>query len=140
MPLKKVKKKKIKFSFLGTLQKIIDLYRPSDQTSPLKTYIRRSKTKKPIEEVPEQTAVDGVEISSDTVSQDEVNVVRTLRDLHESMNEVEEQGGMDHYMETCNDDICVTLETIIDRIPPKMALLEYNVPVMGLILPLQVQM
>jgi hypothetical protein len=28
-----------------------------------------------------------VEISSDTISQDEVNVVITLRDLHESMNE-----------------------------------------------------
>jgi hypothetical protein len=48
------------------------------------------------------------------------------------MNEVEEQGGMDNYMETDNDDFCVTLETIIDRIPPKMALLEYNVPIMGI--------
>jgi hypothetical protein len=33
-----------------------------------------------------------VEICSDTVSQDEVNVVITLRDLHESMNEAKEQG------------------------------------------------
>jgi hypothetical protein len=98
--LEESKKKKIKFSFPGTLQKIIDLYQPSDQTSPLKTYIRRSKKKKPIEEVLEETAVDGVEISFDRVSEDEVNVVRTLRDLHESMNEAEEQGGMDHYMET----------------------------------------
>ena len=38
---------------------------------------------------------------------------------------------MDNYMETRNDDIYVTLENIIDRIPPKMALLEYNVHVMG---------
>ena len=38
---------------------------------------------------------------------------------------------MDHYMETCNADICINLETIIDRIPPKMELIEYNVPVMG---------
>ena len=53
------------------------------------------------------------------------------QDLHESMNEAEEQGGMDHYMETSNNDLCVTLEIIIDRIPPKMELLEYNVLVMG---------
>ena len=60
--MKKVKKKKIKFSLSDTLQKIIDLYRPGVQTSPLKNYIRRSKTKKYIEEVPEQTRVEGVEI------------------------------------------------------------------------------
>jgi hypothetical protein len=39
---------------------------------------------------------------------------------------------MDHYMETCNDDICVTLETLIDIIHPKIALLDYNVHVMGI--------
>jgi hypothetical protein len=39
---------------------------------------------------------------------------------------------MENYMETNNCDFCVTLETIIDRIPPKMALLEYNVPIMGI--------
>jgi hypothetical protein len=37
-----------------------------------------------------------------------------------SMNEVEEQGRMDNYLETSNDDFCVTLESIIDIIPPKM--------------------
>ena len=70
-------------------------------------------------------------MSYDIVSKDEVNVVKNLRDLHESLNEVKEQGGMDHYMEIGNYYIFVTLETIIDRIPPKMTLLEYNVPVMG---------
>jgi hypothetical protein len=39
--LEESKKKNIKFSFPGTLQKIIDLYRLGDQTSPLRTYIRR---------------------------------------------------------------------------------------------------
>jgi hypothetical protein len=94
---------------LVTLQKIIDLYQPSDQTSHLKTYIRRSKTKKTIEEVPEHIAVDSVEINFDTMSQDEVNAIRALRDLLESMNEVEEHRGIDNYMETNNDDFCVTL-------------------------------
>jgi hypothetical protein len=37
---------------------------------------------------------------------------------------------MDNYMEICNDDFCVTLESIIDIIRPKMTFLEYNVPVM----------
>jgi hypothetical protein len=46
--LKESKKKNIKFSFPSTLQKIIDLYRPNVQTNPLKTYIRRSKMKKPL--------------------------------------------------------------------------------------------
>jgi hypothetical protein len=39
--LEESKKKNIKFSFPGTLQKNIDLYRLGDQTSPLRTYIRR---------------------------------------------------------------------------------------------------
>jgi hypothetical protein len=73
-----------------------------------------------------------VEISFNTISQAGVNVVIDLRDLHEYMNEVEEPGAMDHYMETCNDYIFVSLETIIDWIPPKMELFEYNVPVMGI--------
>jgi hypothetical protein len=47
------------------------------------------------------------------------------------MNEVEERGCMDYCVETSNDDICVTLETIIDRITPKMELFEYNFLVMG---------
>jgi len=38
--LEESKKMKIKFSFLGTLYKIIDLYRHGDQTSCLKTYNR----------------------------------------------------------------------------------------------------
>jgi len=38
---------------------------------------------------------------------------------------------MENYMETCNDDFCVTLETTIDIIPPKITLLQYNVSVMG---------
>jgi len=72
-----------------------------------------------------------VEICYDTVSHDEFDVIRTLRDLHESINEVEEKGVMDNYMETYNDYFCVSLESIIDIIPPKMALLEYTFPVIG---------
>ena len=49
--LQESKKKKVKFSFLGTLQKIIDLYPPNVYKIPLKTYIRISNMKKTIEEV-----------------------------------------------------------------------------------------
>jgi hypothetical protein len=38
---------------------------------------------------------------------------------------------MENYIETYNDDFYVTLESTIDRIPPKMALLEYHIFVMG---------
>jgi hypothetical protein len=51
--LEESKENNIKFNFSGTLQNIVDLYRPDDQTSPLKTHIRRLRTKKPIEEIPE---------------------------------------------------------------------------------------
>ena len=45
--IRESKIKKDKFTFQRTQHKIIDLYRPSVQTRPFKTYIRRSKPKKP---------------------------------------------------------------------------------------------
>jgi hypothetical protein len=75
--------------------------------------------------------VDGVEIFSDIVIQHEVIVVKVLTDLHECMNEARRRRYGKLY-ETDNDDFFDTLESIIDRIPPKhMEVLEYNVPVMA---------
>jgi hypothetical protein len=73
-----------------------------------------------------------VEIFRDTVTQDKVIVVGVLTYLHVCMNEVKQQEGMENYMEIGNDDFSATLESIIDRMPPRqMTILEYNVPVMA---------
>ena len=60
--LQERKMKRVKFSYLGTLQKIIDLYRPSivEGSRFKNTYIKRSKMDKINQEVPQQSPKDNV--------------------------------------------------------------------------------
>lgn len=79
------KRKIIDFSFLGTLQKIIDLYQPSVQTRPPETHTRKQKMKKTIKEILEQTPHDGVENFHDiAATHNEVTAIMVLIDLHMS--------------------------------------------------------
>ena len=65
--LQERKMKRVKFSYPGTLQKIIDLYRPSTvEGSRFKnTYIKRSKLDKINQEVPQQSPKDNVQVPED---------------------------------------------------------------------------
>ena len=56
--------KRVKFNYLGTLQKIIDLYRPStvEGNRFKNTYIKRSKLDKINQEVPQQSPKDNVQV------------------------------------------------------------------------------
>jgi len=56
--------KRVKFSYPGTLQKIIDLYRPNTvEGSRFKnTYIKRPKMDKINQEVPQQSPKDNVQV------------------------------------------------------------------------------
>ena len=62
--LQERKLKRVKFSYLDTVQKIIDLYRPNTvEGSRFKnTYIKRSKLDKINQEVPQQSPKDNVQV------------------------------------------------------------------------------
>ena len=92
--LQERKMKRVKFSYPGTLQKIIDLYRPRTvEGSRFKnTYIKRPKLDKINQEVPQQYPKDNVQLSEEPFEYcmegmgsdpEEFDVVSILAGLHE---------------------------------------------------------
>ena len=134
--LQESKMKKVKFSYPGTLQKIVDLYRPSNvEGSRFKnTYLRRSSLDKINKEVPQQSPTDNVQvperpfeycmqgIGSDP---EELDAVSILAGLHEGkemnvneMHDVEFNEQEEH----SDDDIYG---------PAEMPLVIYTPPQLG---------
>ena len=70
--------------------------------------------------------VEGVENFSNKVFHVEDLAASVIVDLHACVDEDEEQEGMDHYMETCNDDF-----SIIEKIPSNQLAHQYYFPFIG---------